>query len=154
MEVDLHDATVTTFSAVATFTAAASTTTASAAAASTVAAAQSSPADIIREVSMKIEPSMSLHGLWILVFCSEAVEKDCPKARSGEASLAAALVLQVPEIDLSDWMRAAEKLFSREVHLVWQHVTRPDTFQEWLVAARHARLSHVPADLGCWLDEA
>ena len=143
INLDLDDALVTTFSAVATSTAAASTTTASAAVAST---AQSSPADIIRKVSMQIEPSMSLHGLWILVFCSEAVENDCPKARSGGASLAAALVLQVPEIDLRDWMRAAENLFSREVHLVWQHVTRPETFHEWLIAARHACLSHVPAD--------
>ena len=60
-----------------------------------------------------------------------------PKARSWAYS---------PELDLRDWMIAAENLFLREVHLVWQHVTRPETFQEWLVAARHARLSHVPAD--------
>lgn len=146
INVDLHDASVTTFSAIPTSTAAASTTTASAAAASTVAAAQSSPADIIRKVSLQIERTMSLHGLWILVFCSEAIHKDCPKARSGGASLAAALVLQIPELDLRDWMIAAEKLFSTEVHLVWQHVTRPDTFKEWLVAARHAHLMHVPAD--------
>ena len=146
INLDQDDALVTTFSTVATSTAAASTTSASAAVASTAAAAQSSPADIIRKVSMQIEHTMSLHGLWILIFCSEAIEKDCPKARSGGASLAAALVLQVPEIDLRDWMRAAENLFSREVHLVWQHVTRPETFHEWLIAARHARLSHVPAD--------
>ena len=143
INLDQDDALVTTFSTVATSTAAASTTSASAAVAST---AQSSPADIIRKVSMQIEHTMSLHGLWILIFCSEAIERDCPKARSGGASLAAALVLQVPEIDLRDWMRAAENLFSREVHLVWQHVTRPETFHEWLIAARHARLSHVPAD--------
>ena len=127
INLDQDDALVTTFSTVATSTAAASTTTASAAVAST---AQSSPADIIRKVSMQIEHTMSLHGLWILIFCSEAIERDCPKARSGGASLAAALVLQVPEIDLRDWMRAAENLFSREVHLVWQHVTRPETFHE------------------------
>ena len=146
INLDLDDALVTTFSTVATSTAAASTTSASAAVASTTAATQSSPADIIRKVSMQIEHTMSLHGLWILIFCSEAIERDCPKARSGGASLAAALVLQVPEIDLRDWMRAAENLFSREVHLVWQHVTRPETFQEWLIAARHTGLSHVPAD--------
>ena len=45
---------------------------------------------IIRDVSQLIQPSMTAQGLEILIFCSETVDKDCPKVRSGGAALAAA----------------------------------------------------------------
>ena len=143
INLDLDDALVTTFSAVATSTAAASTTTASAAVAST---AQSSPADIIRKVSMEIQPTMTPYGYSILVLASEIIDKECPKARSGGAAFAAARVLKVPPQQIVIWMKTAEQIFAKEVCIVWLQATRPETFVEWLGAARRARLEYVPAD--------
>ena len=140
---DQDDALVTTFSTVATSTAAASTTSASAAVAST---AQSSPADIIRKVSMEIQPTMTPYGYSILVLASEIIDKDCPKARSGGAAFAAARVLKVPPQQIVIWMKTAEQIFAKEVCIVWLQATRPETFVEWLGAARRARLEYVPAD--------
>jgi hypothetical protein len=74
-------------------------------------------------------------------------DKDCPKARSGGASLAAALVLKVPPEQMVVWMQRAEQLFAKEVHIVWLTATRPETFVEWLRAARRDRLEHVPANV-------
>ena len=143
INLDLDDALVTTFSTVATSTAAASTTTASAAVAST---AQSSPADIIRKMSMEIQPTMTPYGYSILVLASEIINKECPKARSGGAAFAAARVLKVPPQQIVIWMKTAEQIFAKEVCIVWLQATRPETFVEWLGAARRARLEYVPAD--------
>lgn len=38
---------------------------------------------------MKIQPDMTPYGYSILLLASELIDKDCPKARSGGASLAA-----------------------------------------------------------------
>jgi hypothetical protein len=43
----------------------------------------------IRQICLMIQPEMTPHGLEVLVFCQETVLKDCPKARSGGAALAA-----------------------------------------------------------------
>ena len=89
---------------------------------------------------------MTRQGWSILVFCAESVDKDCPKARTGGASLAAARVFKVPLDMIVDWMKEAETLFSREVPIVWLHATRPSTFIAWLGAARLRRLAYVPPD--------
>ena len=41
----------------------------------------------IRDISLRIQPGMSLYGYCILLLASELIDKDCPKARSGGASL-------------------------------------------------------------------
>ena len=102
---------------------------------------------IIRDISLRIQPSMTLYGYSILLLASELIDKDCPKARSGGASLAAALVLKVPPEQMVVWMQRAEQLFAKEVHIVWLTATRPETFCEWLRAARRDRLEHVPANV-------
>jgi hypothetical protein len=73
-------------------------------------------------------------------------DKDCPKARSGGASFAAARVLEVPPQQMVSWLKRAELLFAKEVRIVWLPATRPETFVEWLGAARRAHLEYVPAD--------
>ena len=75
---------------------------------------------------------------------SEMCDKDCPKARSGGASFAAARVLKVPPQQMVIWMKRAEQLFAQEVRIVWLPATRPETFVEWLGAARRAQLEYVP----------
>jgi hypothetical protein len=102
---------------------------------------------IIRDISLRIQPGMTLYGYSILLLASELIDKDCPKARSGGASLAAALVLKVPPEQMVVWMQRAEQLFAKEVHIVWLTATRPETFIEWLRAARRDRLEHVPANV-------
>ncbi len=92
---------------------------------------------------------MTPYGYYILLLASELIDKDCPKARSGGASLAAALVLKVPPETIVDWLKDAEQLFAKEVQITWLHATKPRTFQEWLCAARRSsptRLAHVPAN--------
>ena len=101
---------------------------------------------IILKISLLIQPGMTRQGWSILVFCAESVDKDCPKARTGGASLAAARVFKVPLDMIVDWMKEAETLFSREVPIVWLHATRPSTFIAWLGAARLRRLAYVPPD--------
>jgi hypothetical protein len=102
---------------------------------------------IIRDVSLRIQPGMTLYGYFVLLLASEMCDKDCPKARSGGASLAAALVLKVPPEQMVVWLQRAEQLFAKEVHIVWLTATRPETFVEWLRAARRDRLEHVPANV-------
>ena len=77
---------------------------------------------------------------------TEMCDKDCPKARSGGACFAAARILEVPPQQMVSWMKRAEQLFAKEVRIVWLPATTADTFIEWLVAARQARLEFVPAD--------
>ena len=101
---------------------------------------------IILKISLLIQPGMTRQGWSILVFCAESVDKDCPKARTGGASLAAARVFKVPLDMIVDWMKEAETLFAREVPIVWLHATRPSTFIAWLGAARLRRLAYVPPD--------
>ena len=101
---------------------------------------------IIRDISLRIQPGMTLYGYSILLLASELIDKDCPKARSGGASLAAALVLKVPPEQMVVWMQRAEQLFAKEVRIVWLPATRPETFVEWLDAARRDHLEYVPAD--------
>ena len=49
-----------------------------------------------------------------------------------------------------NWLKRAEQCFAKEVHIVWLPAARPQTFVEWLGAARRARLEHVPpADVAC-----
>ena len=93
-------------------------------------------ANIIRAMCLKIAPSMTLQGYFILLFCSETVDKDCPKARSGGAALAAARVLNVPLDMIVSWMKEAEKFFARDVPIAWLHATESSTFIAWLGAAR------------------
>jgi len=93
-----------------------------------------------------IQPGMTPQGWSILVFCAESVDKDCPKARTGGASLAAARVFKVPSDKIVGWMKEAETLFAREVPIAWLHATRPSTFIAWLGAARRRRLAFVPCD--------
>ena len=103
----------------------------------------------IREVCLMIQKDMTPYGLEVLIFCQETVLKDCPKARSGGAALAAACVLQVPQETLVEWMRDAEKLFASEVPIAWLDATRPETFRKWLDVARRRRptaLALVPPD--------
>ena len=86
-----------------------------------------------------IAPSMTLQGYFILLFCSETVDKDCPKARSGGAALAAARVLNVPLDMIVSWMKEAEKFFARDVPIAWLHATEiSSTFIAWLGAARRS----------------
>jgi len=101
---------------------------------------------IIRDVSLRIQPGMTLYGYFILLLASEMCDKDCPKARSGGASLAAARILKVPPEQMVVWMQRAEQLFAKEVRIVWLQATRPETFIEWLDAARRDGLEYVPAD--------
>jgi hypothetical protein len=101
---------------------------------------------IIRDMSLRIQPSMTLQGYFILLFCSETVDKDCPKARTGGASFAASRVLNISPDEQVEWMKDAEALFAREVPITWLPVLRPETFMTWLVAARRVHLRHVPAD--------
>ena len=103
-------------------------------------------ANIIRAMCLKIAPSMTLQGYFILLFCSETVDKDCPKARTGGASFAASRVLNISPDEQVEWMKEAEALFAREVPITWLPVLRPETFMTWLVAARRAHLRHVPTD--------
>ena len=103
----------------------------------------------IREVCLMIQKDMTPYGLEVLIFCQETVLKDCPKARSGGAALAAACVLQVPQETLVEWMRDAEKLFASEVPIAWLEATQPETFRKWLDVARRRRptaLALVPPD--------
>ena len=97
-------------------------------------------------ISLMIQPRMTPQGWSILVFCAESVNKDCPKARTGGASLAAARVFKVPSDKIVGWMKEAETLFAREVTIAWLHATRPSTFIAWLGAARRRRLAFVPCD--------
>jgi len=60
---------------------------------------------------------MTPYGYSILLLPSELIDKDCPKARSGGASLAAALVLEVPPETIVDWLKDAEQLFAKEVQI-------------------------------------
>ena len=101
---------------------------------------------IIRDVSLRIQPGMTLYGYFILLLASEMCDKDCPKARSGGAALAAARILKVPPEQMVVWMQRAEQLFAKEVRIVWLPATRPETFVEWLDAARRDHLEYVPAD--------
>lgn len=103
-------------------------------------------ANIIRAMCLLIAPSMTLQGYFILLFCSETVDKDCPKARTGGASFAASRVLNISPDEQVEWMKDAEALFAREVPITWLPVLRPETFMTWLVAARRVHLRHVPAD--------
>ena len=103
----------------------------------------------IRQFCRMIQPEMTPHGLEVLIFCQETVLKDCPKARSGGAALAAACILQVPQETLVEWMRDAEKLFASEVPIAWLEATQPETFRKWLDVARRRRptaLALVPPD--------
>lgn len=103
----------------------------------------------IREVCLMIQKDMTPFGLEVLIFCQQTVLKDCPKARSGGAALAAACVLQVPQETLVEWMRDAEKLFASEVPIAWLDATRPETFRKWLDVARRrspTALALVPRD--------
>jgi hypothetical protein len=103
----------------------------------------------IREVCLMIQKDMTPYGLEVLIFCQQTVLKDCPKARSGGAALAAACVLQVPQETLVEWMRDAEKLFASEVPIAWLDATQPETFRKWLDVARRRRptaLALVPPD--------
>jgi hypothetical protein len=105
------------------------------------------PAAIIRDISFCIQPEMTPFGYSILMLGTEMCDKDCPKARSGGACFAAARILKVPPAQqMVSWMKRAEQLFAKEVRIMWLPATRPDTFKEWLVAARQARLEFVPAD--------
>jgi len=109
----------------------------------------------IREVCLMIQKDMTPYGLEVLIFCQETVLKDCPKARSGGAALAAACVLQVPQETLVEWMRDAEKLFASEVPIAWLDATRPETFRKWLDVARRRRptaLALVPPDASILTD--
>ena len=110
---------------------------------------ETNPDRRIREVCLMIQKDMTPYGLEVLIFCQETVLKDCPKARSGGAALAAACVLQVPQETLVEWMRDAEKLFASEVPIAWLDATRPETFRKWLDVARRRRptaLALVPPD--------
>ena len=100
----------------------------------------------IRKLCLMIQKDMTPYGLEVLIFCQETVLKDCPKARSGGAALAAACVLQVPQETLVEWMRDAEKLFASEVPIAWLDATRPETFRKWLDVARRRALALVPRD--------
>ena len=103
----------------------------------------------IREVCLMIQKDMTPYGLEVLIFCQQTVLKDCPKARSGGAALAAACVLQVPQETLVEWMRDAEKLFASEVPIAWLDATQPETFRKWLDVARRrspTALALVPRD--------
>ena len=103
----------------------------------------------IRQICLMIRPEMTPQGFEILVFCQETVLKDCPKARSGGAALAAACALQVPQETFVVWMREAEKLFASEVPIAWLSATRPETFRKWLDVARRrspTALALVPVD--------
>ena len=107
-------------------------------------------ANTIREVSMKIQPGMTPYGYAVLLLASEIIDKDCPKARSGGAALAAAHILEIPPEQMVNWLKRAEQCFAKEVHIVWLPAAQPQTFVEWLGAARRARLEHVPpADDAC-----
>jgi hypothetical protein len=97
-------------------------------------------ANIIRAMCLLIAPSMTLQGYFILLFCSETVDKDCPKARTGGASFAASRVLNISPDEQVEWMKDAEALFAREVPITWLPVLRPETFMTWLVAARRVHL--------------
>ena len=88
--------------------------------------------------------TMTEVGLDFLIFASETVKTDCPKAPSGGAAYAAAKVLDVAYVEVVAWMRAAERALAEDERIVFQPFTKPETFLALLVEARRRSLGYVP----------
>ena len=87
---------------------------------------------VLLEIVKEIVPDLSAYGLSVIELCSDMVWRDCPRARSGGAALAAALVLGVPGTERVSFMRSANDIFSDDAAITFADVSTPDFFQTFV----------------------
>ena len=93
-----------------------------------VAAARTVLLSIIR----KIVPEMTEYGLGVIELCCDMLPKDCPRARSGGAALAAANILGVPDDKLVQFLREANDMFSDDEAITFATISLTEFFVTFL----------------------